>query len=388
MFRTLRKNNDISCNKPLTKSLCSSCVLGKQVRLPFNDSISYTLLPFDIVHSDLWTSPVVSSSGHKYYVLFLDDYTNFLWTFPIANKSHVFSIFSTFYAQVHTQFARRIKCFQCDNGKEYDNSSFHKSCDHNGMVFRFSCPHTSSQNGKAERKIRTINNIMRTLMVHSSLPPTLWHHALAMATYLHNILPTKILNHKSPTHVLYHKAPAFFHIHVFGSLCFPLFPSTTINKLQARSTPCVFLGYPSNHRGYKCLNLSSHTIFVSRHVLFDEHIFPFASNKGTSPQPYQFLESGLPHTLFPNLGFPSKQIPRSPPLTPSPVVSPVARHPSNPGAQPTHSPTRSHISPPQHVSIPSPESMLPSPVLSVPMTQSSHHMVTRAIEVFLNLVTP
>lgn len=53
----------------------------KQVRLSFLVSNSDTLMPFDIMHSDVWTSPILSSAGHKYYVLFLDDYTNFLWTF-------------------------------------------------------------------------------------------------------------------------------------------------------------------------------------------------------------------------------------------------------------------------------------------------------------------
>lgn len=122
---------------------------------------------------------------------------------------------------------------------------------------RFSCPRTSSQNGKVERKIQTINNIIRTLLTHASMPPTFWHHSLAMATYLHNILPTKLLHNLSPTQVLYHRHPSYDHLRVFRCLCYPLFPSTSIHKLQAHSTPCMFLGYPSNHRGYKCLDLSS-----------------------------------------------------------------------------------------------------------------------------------
>src|SRR4051812_34845892 len=128
------------------------------------------------------------------------------------------------------------------------------------MSFRFSCPHTSSQNGKAERKIRTINNIIRTLLAHASLPPSMWHHALHMATYLHNILPNKKLSLQSPTKILYQKDSAYTHLCVFGCLCYPLIPSSYINKLQARSKPCVFLGYPSNHRGYKCYDLSSRKI--------------------------------------------------------------------------------------------------------------------------------
>lgn len=42
--------------------------------------------------------------------------------------------------------------------------------------------------------------IARTLLVHSSMPPSFWYHALQMATYLLNILPTKLLEYKSPSY--------------------------------------------------------------------------------------------------------------------------------------------------------------------------------------------
>jgi len=143
------------------------------------------------------------------------------------------------------------------------------------LFFRFSCPHTSSQNGKAEHKIRTINSMVRTLLAHSPVPPSFWHHALQMATYLLNILPQKNLANYSPTQILYH-CPSYTHLRVFCCLCCPLFPSTTINKLQPRSTLCVFLGYPLNHKGYKCFDLLHIKIIISRHVIFDETQFPFA----------------------------------------------------------------------------------------------------------------
>jgi hypothetical protein len=122
----------------------------------------------------LQTSPVLSSTGHKYYVLFLDNYSNFLWTFPISHKSQVYPIFQKLRAYIKTQFKREIKTIQCDNGGEL-----------NGISFCLSCPYTSSQNGKAERKIRSINNIIHTLLIHASLPPSFWHYALEMATLKH-----------------------------------------------------------------------------------------------------------------------------------------------------------------------------------------------------------
>ena len=153
---------------------------------------------------------------------------------------------------------------------------FHLFCTSRGITLRFSCPYTSSQNGKSERKICSINNIIRTLLCHAFLPPSFWPHALNTATYLLNILPSKLLGNLTPTHILYRKSPTYTHLRVFGCLCFPLFPSTTIHKLQPRSAPCVFLGYPSSHRGYKCYDLTTRKIIISRHVLFDETTFPFS----------------------------------------------------------------------------------------------------------------
>ena len=70
------------CNKTAAHS-CTSCRLGKHAHLPFTDFASRTYFPFQIVHSHVWTSPVYSHSGYKYYVVFLDDYTHYLWTIPL-----------------------------------------------------------------------------------------------------------------------------------------------------------------------------------------------------------------------------------------------------------------------------------------------------------------
>jgi len=85
-------------------------------------------------------------------------------------------------------------------------------CEANGIVFRLSCPYTSSQNGKSERKIRSIKNIIHTLLIHASLSSSFWHHALEMATYLMNILPSKTINFESPLKMLYNKDLSYSHL--------------------------------------------------------------------------------------------------------------------------------------------------------------------------------
>ncbi|GJX30642.1 ribonuclease H-like domain-containing protein [Tanacetum coccineum] len=162
VLRRLMSSDSISCNKEKLPVLCHACQLGKHVKLPFVSSSSSVASSFDIVHSDLWTSPIPSLSGFQYYVLFLDHYSQYVWVYPLMHKSDVLSKFHLFRNYVRTQFKCEIKSFQCDHGGEFDNHAFHKLFNDNGIQFRFSCPRTSQQNGKSERMIRTINNLIRT----------------------------------------------------------------------------------------------------------------------------------------------------------------------------------------------------------------------------------
>lgn len=82
----------------------------------------------------------------NFWMIFLD----FLWTFPLTNKSQAFEMFTSLSNKIRTQFSQTVKYFQCDNGREYDNKYFHNYCVANGLTFRFSFTHTSSQNAKVE----------------------------------------------------------------------------------------------------------------------------------------------------------------------------------------------------------------------------------------------
>jgi hypothetical protein len=278
----LSSNTSVSGCRGSFEHLCHACQLGRHVRLPFPISSSGAAGIFYLIHCDVWTSPVISIYGYKYYLLILDDFSRYLWTFPLRQKSDTFPTLSHFFAWVSTQFSRTIRSIQCDNGREFYNNVSRDFFLSRGVHLRMSCPYTSPQNGRAERMIRTTNDVVRSLLFQASLPAPYWAEALGTATYLLNRLLTKAVAHPTPYFALFGVHPSYDHLRVFGCTCCPNLASTAPHKLSPRSTRCVFLGYSPDHKGYRCLDLASHRVLISRHVVFDESDFPFSSTPTTS----------------------------------------------------------------------------------------------------------
>nr|GEW75341.1 ribonuclease H-like domain-containing protein [Tanacetum cinerariifolium] len=209
VLHRLVSNNIISCNKKKTLVLCHACQLGKHVRLLFVSSSTIVASCFDIIHSDVWTSPIPSLSGYKYHVLFLDHYSLFVWVYPLLYKYDVLSKFVLFRNYVRTHFKSEIQSFQCDHGGEFDNRTLHKLFANNAIQFCFSCPKTSQQNSKSEWLVCTINNIIWTLLFQANLPPTFWVEALNMAVHLLNILPSTAIDNEIPYTRLFGTQPDY-----------------------------------------------------------------------------------------------------------------------------------------------------------------------------------
>jgi hypothetical protein len=130
-----------------------------------------------------------------------------------------------------------VKAIQCDNGREFDNSSMRTFFLTHGIHLRMSFPYTSPQNSKGEHIIRTINNAARSLLFQASLPPY-WVEALHTATRLLNILPTKTLKSSTSRFALFGVQPSYGHLRVFGCyviLTFQQLPLTSLLLVQ----PCV-----------------------------------------------------------------------------------------------------------------------------------------------------
>ena len=116
-----------------------------------------------------------------------------------------------------------------------------------------------------------------TLLAHASMTLKFWDEAFLTAIFLINRLPSKVIGNETLFARLFGQDPDYISLRTFGCACWPNLRPYKSRKLRYRSKHCVFLGYSNFHKGFKCLDPDKGRIYISRDVVFYEHVFPFAS---------------------------------------------------------------------------------------------------------------
>ena len=166
--------------------------------------------------------------------------------------------------------------FQSNNAQKYNDKSFLSFLDSHRTLTQWSCPYTSQQIGRAERKYRHILDVVRTFLIFTSLPEHFWGEVELTSVYTINRIPSPTIHKKSPFELLYGQTPDYSSLWVFGCACFVSLPPHERTKLQPRARLYYFLGYGVSQKGFCCYDPISHRLRVSRYIEFWEHR-PFTS---------------------------------------------------------------------------------------------------------------
>ncbi|RVW56172.1 Retrovirus-related Pol polyprotein from transposon TNT 1-94 [Vitis vinifera] len=159
----------------------------------------------ELIHTDICGPyPTASWNGQQYFITFIDDYSRYGYLFLIHEKSQSLDVFKTFKAEVELQLNKRIKSVRSDHGGEYygryDGSGeqhpgpFAKYLEECGIVPQYTMPGSPSMNGVAERRNRTLKDMVRSMISHSTLPEKLWGEALKTAAYILNRLKRDLIS--------------------------------------------------------------------------------------------------------------------------------------------------------------------------------------------------
>ncbi|PNX82538.1 putative retrotransposon Ty1-copia subclass protein, partial [Trifolium pratense] len=121
---------------------------------------------------------------------------------------------------------------------------FARFLDESGIETQYTMPGTPQQNGVAERRNRTLMDMVRCMMSHSTLPDFLWGDALKTAVYILNQVPK--VKHYNPQQ----------------------------KKLDMKTISGFFIGYSTASRGcrFYCPSHSTRVIESDRAVFFENDL--------------------------------------------------------------------------------------------------------------------
>ncbi|KAK3003550.1 hypothetical protein RJ639_019485 [Escallonia herrerae] len=280
---------------------CESCHFAKHHRSSLNPRVNKRAeFAFELVHSDVWgPCPVLSKTGFKYFVTFVDDFSRMTWIYFMKNRLEVFTHFSAFCTEIKTHFDVHVHILRSDNAKEYMSGSFQNYINQHGILHQSSCADTPAQNGVAKRKNRHLLETARALLFQMKVPKPFWTDANSTACFLINRIPSTVLNRDVPYSVLFPTKTLFpIEPRIFGSTCFVRDVRPHLTKLDPKALKCVFLGYSRLQKGYRCYSPDLHRYLVSTDV-FSEHS-PFFSSKSDSSSKGED-DDRLTYEIFPTV---------------------------------------------------------------------------------------
>nr|GEV58926.1 Pol polyprotein [Tanacetum cinerariifolium] len=204
--RRLIKFNSIPNCHIDSKYKCETCVEAKLTRTSFK-SVKQKTKPLDMVHTDICDlKSLPTKGGNKYFITFIDDCSKYCYAYLLKSKDESIDKFALYKTEVENQLGMKIK-----------------------------------QNGIAERKNRTLKEMVTAMLISFGLSQDIWVEAILTAIYLLNKLPRKD-KEETPYELWMRRKPSYQYLRVWGCL-------------------------------------AKNTIMESRNASFFEHIFPCLSKE-------------------------------------------------------------------------------------------------------------
>ena len=255
-------------------TLCRGCQQGKMVQKPFKVNQEKRIYGvFEMLHFDICGPMEVESiGGSKYLLLIVDDASGSLKGFCLRNKSDSEDLLKKFIVQVGNQFGKTVQFVRHDGAKEFATNSLKQFYAERGIEQQVTVPYAHQTNGTAERSIRSIVTIGRSMLHHAGLDKSFWAEAAMTAIYIKNRLPSPKIEAKTPYQVVNKVTPNVKHMRVFGCLAYVLTPREKRLKWDPKARPGIFMGYEESSKAYRVYDIEGAKVVISRDVNFDEAV--------------------------------------------------------------------------------------------------------------------
>jgi transposase InsO family protein len=257
------------------------CVESKQPPKPHNAAEARNLATLELVHSDLCEmNGILTKGGKTYFLTFIDDSTRFCYVYLLKTKDEAFNYFKTYKAEVDNQLERKIKRLRSDRGGEYFSNVFDEFYVEHGIIHERTPPFSPQSYGIAERKNRTLTDLVNAMLGTARLSKAWWGEAILTACHVLNRVPTKN-KEITPFEEWEKRRLNLLYLRTWGCLAKVNVPINKKRKLGPKTVDCIFLGYSFHSTRYRFLIIKSDmpdmyvdTIMESRDATFFRMSFP------------------------------------------------------------------------------------------------------------------
>jgi len=256
----------------VTFSSCKNCKGCREGEHPIKgfyqgETVLKTSSIGERVHFDICGPlQVPSFRGNIYWIGFVDDFSRYGKVYCFRNRSEALEIFKKFKNFFENTTQKKIKSIKHDGAGEFTSETFINFLESNGIMDIKTLPYMHQQNGIAERMMRTIMVIARSMLFHKEHNVKFWDYAVEAACYIRNFRYCRTIK-KSPYECLFNKKPNTDMLRVWG--CKAYVKKEKAKKLDKQSKEYMFIGY--GDQGYKFLDVKSKNVISSRNAVFIEN---------------------------------------------------------------------------------------------------------------------
>ncbi|KAE8192597.1 hypothetical protein A4X06_0g4908 [Tilletia controversa] len=258
---------------------CNACAQGKMSHTPHARVLAedQAQRPLELIHADIFgptrMKDALALGGHRFGLVVVDDHTRYVWVIPLRFKSDAIKALKSFHLSMSTQYPKLpISRVRSDNALEFKASELQRFWEEKGVKHELAPRYSPQSNGVAERNVRTISEMTRTMLISANLPVFFWPAAAAYAAHVKNrVTAASLKDGKTPYEKLNKKKPPPQFFKPFGCTAWAMKPSTERQgKFDAKSRACVCLG-PAFKGASKLWDPVASKELIDHSVVFDEH---------------------------------------------------------------------------------------------------------------------
>ena len=129
----------------------------------------------ELIHfAQIGMNGVLTKGGKRYFMTLIDDCTRFCYIYFFKSKDEALHYFKIYKAEVENQLERKIKRVRSDRGGEYFSNNFTSFCEEHGIIHERTPPYSPQSNGVAERKNRTLTDLVNAMLDAAELSKEWW----------------------------------------------------------------------------------------------------------------------------------------------------------------------------------------------------------------------